>query len=343
MRNSSRLAILAALVMLISVSSPALLHASPTQSDYASVQNSKEAQIESIRNEEIRAVSTALSLRSPENRKAELYLRLSELYLEAYRADFLLEGRIQEKSLVKNPNAKLERGRSTDDLKYGIGSAEQILSLNVDHSKLDQVYYFLGYNYGEYGDAKKSAMYYRKLAKEFPNSQYASEGIRAVADEDFAKGNYSEAQAAYEKALEKTKEPAQQARIYHKLAWCYYRSRRTNDAVEAMKKAIEISKQGGEKLLSIREEGLRDLAIYYAESGRVDEAIQYFKDNAGGEDKLAKVLEKLGKEYERTGQTEKAIQVYDVLLKLGQQDESSFRVATKLIDLDLLKQNFDLA
>jgi tetratricopeptide (TPR) repeat protein len=334
----------AATLILISVansSAPAL--AAPSSASYASVSNSKESQIEAIRNEEIRAVKTALSLRSPENRKAELYLRLAELYLEAYRADFLLEGRLQEKALIKNPNARLERGRSTDDLKYGIGSAEQILNLNVDRSKLDQVYYFLGYNYGELGDTKKSITYYKKLSQEFPDSQYAAEGIRAVADEAFNNGDYKEAKVQYEKALKRTKDLSQQARILHKLAWCYYRSKRTSDALETMKRAIEISKQGGEKLLNIREEGLRDIAVYFAETGRVDEAIEYFKENAGGEDKLARVLEKLGKEYERTGQTEKAIQVYDVLLKLDQKDESSFRVAVKLIDLDLLKQKFDSA
>jgi tetratricopeptide (TPR) repeat protein len=330
-------------LMLFCISTTSIAHATLTSADYAAVGNTKEKQIEAIRNEEIRAVKTALSLRSPENRQAELYLRLAELYLEAYRADFLLEGRIQEKALAANSNARMEHTRSLDDLKYGIGSAEQILNLHVDSSKLDQVYYFLGYNYSEYGDTKKSAYYYKKLAKEFPNSPYASEGIRAIADDAFANGDYAEAQAQYEKALKKTNEPSQLARIYHKLAWCYYRSKRTNDAIDTMKKAIEISKQGGEKLFSIREEGLRDLAVYYAESGRVDEAIQYFKENAGGEDKLAKVLEKLGKEYERTGKTDKATEVYDALLKLDQKDESSFRVSAKLVDLELMKQNFDAA
>ncbi len=311
--------------------------------EYTSVQNSKEKQIEAIRNEEIHAVKSALSLRSVENRKAELYLRLSELYLEAYRADFLLEGRIQEKHLEKNPNAKLERGRSIDDLKNGIGAAEQILSLNVEHSKLDQVYYFLGYNYGELGDTKKSISYFKRLQKEFPNSQYAADGVRAIGDDAFQNGDYPEAQRQYETAIKNTKDPTQQARIYHKLAWCYYRSRRADEALQTMKKAIELAKQGGEKSLSVREEGLRDIAVYYAETSRVDEAIEYFRDNAGGNEKLSKVLEKLGKEYERTGKTEKAQQVYAALLKLNQKDDSSLRVAAKLVDLDLMKQNFDSA
>jgi tetratricopeptide (TPR) repeat protein len=330
-------------LVLLSLQLSSSAFAAQSPQAYTSVQQGKEHQIEAIRNEEIRAVKTALSLRSPENRKAELYLRLAELYLEAYRADFLLEGRLHEKALQTKPDARLERGRSLDDLKYGIGSAEQILPLKVDRTKLDQVYYFLGYNYGELGNTKKSNEYYKRLVKEFPNSQYAVVGLRATADEAFQKGDYTEARALYEQALTKTKDPSQQARIYHKLAWCYYRQKRTNDAIDSMKKAISISQGDQEKFLNIREEGLRDLAVYYAESGRVDEAIAYFQKNAGGVDKLAVVLEKLGKEYERTGQTEKAQQVYDVLLKLNQKDESSFRVATKLIDLDLIRSQFDSA
>ena len=253
---------------------------------------------------------------------------------------------MQDQALQKNPNAKFVRERSVDDLKNGIGAGEEILTLNVDPKKMDQVYYFLGYNYGEYGNTKKSLEYYKKL-QEYPNSPYVVEGYRAAGDDAFAKNNFKEAQVQYEQALKKTKEPTQQARFYHKLAWCYYREKRTNDAIESMKKAIEIAKGDNEKYLSIREEGLRDLAIYYAESGRVDEAIAYFKSNAGGgekgEEKLVKVLEKLGREYERTGQTDKAKKVYDALLQFHQNDESSFRVAVKLVDLDLMKQDFESA
>ncbi|MBS1958119.1 MAG: tetratricopeptide repeat protein [Bdellovibrionales bacterium] len=343
MTNRPLLAFAVGLSLLIGIGA----HARITNDEYASVQSPKEQQIEAIRLEEIKAVKTALSLRAPENRKAELYLRLAELYLEAYRADFLLEGRLHEGQLQTQPGAKLERGRSVDDLRFGIGSAEEILKLKVETNKLDKVYYFLGYNYGELGSEKKSLEYYRKLTKEFPDSIYAVEGMKAVADDEFRKQNFSEAKTLYEQALTRTKDPSQQARIYHKLAWCYYRLRRSADALEAMKKAIALAQTDKEKMLSIREEGLRDIAIFYAETGRVEEAIDYFKKNAGGgengEAKLIVTLEKLGKEYERTGQTDKAKQVYDVLLRYGKTDESSFRVAVKLIDLDLLRQNYDSA
>ena len=341
--NPSMLRLVLALIL---ISSPMWKNATGfaySQTEYGSVQNPKEKQIESIRLEEIRAVKTALALRSPENRKAELYMRLAELYLESYRADFLLEGRLQEKALQKNQNATLVRGRSIDDLKNGIGAAEAILTFNVESAKLDKVYYFLGYNYGELGQSEKSLGYYKKLAADYPDSVYAGEGLKAAGDEAFTHGQFDEARVQYEKALKKADDPSQQARLYHKLAWCYYRGKRTDQAIDSMKKAISIAKGNGEKLLNVKEEGLRDIAIYYAGTNRVDEAIDYFKDNAATPDKLVQALEKLGKEYERTGQTDNAKKVYGVLLEMDKKDESSFRVAAHLIDLELLKQNFQAA
>ena len=330
-------------LFLLLASSP--VFAAPGEREYRTVQTSKELKIEQLRNEEIRAVKTALGLRNPENRKVELYLRLAELYLEAYQADFLLEGRIHDKKLEKNPAARLERGRSKDDLRNGIGAAETILGFQKNSPKLDRILYFLGYNYAEYGDDEKSRTYYRRLIREFPSSGYATDALRAMADSAFQAGDFGEAEHIYEDALRKAEEPAQQARILHKLAWCYYREGKSEKAVATMKRAISVARSGGggEKLLSVREEGLRDLAIYYAETGKVEEALDYFKENAGEKDKLLKALEKLGKEYERTGQIDKAKLVYEVLLQTDPHDEASFRVAAKMVDLDLLKENFDVA
>jgi tetratricopeptide (TPR) repeat protein len=187
-------------------------------------------------------------------------------------------------------------------------------------------------------------IYYRRLAKEFPDSIYAAESARAVADEAYAGSDYAEAQKQYELAVRLGKDPAQLARIHQKLAWCYYRQRRNDRALESMKHAIELAKSsGGEKFLSIREEGLRDIAVFYAELGREQEAIDFFNDNAGGQDKLVKVLEKLGREFERKGETESAKKIFQVLLKADPRDESVFRVQARMIDLDISKAKFDAA
>lgn len=312
--------------------------------DYTSVQSPTERKVESIRNEEIKAIRTALGLRNPENRKAELYLRLAELYQEAYRADFLMEGRLQELELKRNPQAKFIKSRSVDDLKYSIGAAETILSLAIDSRKLDQVYFFLGYNYGELGNKKKSMEYYRKLAKQFPESFFASEAVRFIAEEAFQRSDYAEAQTHFEIALRRAKDKGQTARILHKLAWCHYRQKRSAQALEIMRRGIEIAKsEGGERLMSVREEGLRDIAIYYSELGRADEAIDYLRENAGGKEKLVRLLERLGREYERKGEVDSALKVYEVLLRTDQRDESEFRVSAKMIELDIMKARHERA
>jgi tetratricopeptide (TPR) repeat protein len=312
--------------------------------DYASVQTPIERKVEAIRNEEIKTIRVALGLRNPENRKAELFLRLAELYQEAYRADFLLEGRIQEKELKRDPGAKFVKSRSIESLKYSIGAAETILGLKIDPKKLDQVYFFLGYNYAELGDKSKGLDYYRKLSKQFPDSYFAAEAVRFLAEDAFSRSEYSEAQSYFELALKRAKDPGQTARILHKLAWCHYRQKRSVLALETMKRGIAIAKgEGGDKLMSVREEGLRDIAIYYSELGRASEAIDYFEDNAGGKDKLVKVLERLGREYERRGEVESATRVYEVLLKADERDESAFRVSAKMIELDVMRARFESA
>src|SRR4051812_27074512 len=59
----------------------------------------KEAQIRVLRDQEITQIRIALGRRLPKQRMADLYFRLAELYLEAYRMEFLLEGRAHEKRI----------------------------------------------------------------------------------------------------------------------------------------------------------------------------------------------------------------------------------------------------
>ncbi len=306
-----------------------------SNAEYSAVQTPQELQLESIRLQEVKAIKEALGLRSPQNRQAELYYRLAELYLESYRADFLVEGRVHDQKVQANPQARFERTRSRTDLQNGIDSARRVLGLNVEFKKLDKVYYFLAYNYGEIGDSAQSVYYYKQLVEKFPGSPFVAEGYRVLADDSFKRGEFDAALGYYEQALKRANDNTLQARILQRIAWCHYRKRNSEQAISSMKKAISLTKADDEKFFSVREEGLRDLAIFYAETGRVDEAIQYFEENAGGTDKLSKSLEKLGKEYERSGQEEKATRVYAALLKLNTQDDSQFRTQAKLIELDL--------
>src|SRR3989338_2591478 len=70
-----------------------------TPSDLKTIQTPQEIEIQNLREKEINQNKVALSRSQADSQRIELYHRLAELYLEAYRANFLLEGRLHQKRI----------------------------------------------------------------------------------------------------------------------------------------------------------------------------------------------------------------------------------------------------
>lgn len=310
-----------------------------------------EAELRKLRALEISQLRVTLGRRVPKNRQAELYFRLAELYLEGYRNEFLIEGRVHEKRLrAGDERSAIDRSRSRPFLLNGIRVCEQILALQFPYEKLDRVYYFLGYNYDELGNKASSLAYYKQLIERYPGSIYSAEAYRELGLSEFRANRFEQAKGYFESAIRiSAPDSIVLPGIYHKLAWTHYRMRDTAapetglqtiaTAIATMKRAIELALKDDERFLSIREEALRDMAIFMTETGRVDEAIRYFREVAGNKDYYPKTLANLGREFERTLQPKKAIQVYESLLKTNPDDAVTFQVTVKLVDLDLRAGN----
>ena len=329
-------------VLLAGIAHP--VYARPyADAEIRAVETGNEPKIRQIRDQEITQLRIALGRRSPANRRADLYFRLAEIYVEAYRTTFLLEGRVHEQRLANKQEDKfIDRSHSKPFLELAIKASRDVLNLKIPYDKLDQIYYFLGFSSAELGKRDHSLGYFDQLTRKFPNSPFAGEAYRELGDAAFGQGQYKKAQAYYEIALKKS--PAEVApRIHHKLAWSYYRVKQYDRAVATMREAIESSSRSGEKSLSLREEALRDMAVFMTETGKVDEAIAYFQSVAGDKNFYPKVLERLGKQYERNVEPVKATQVYESLLKTNPGTEAGFRVLVKLVDLDLRRSHYSEA
>ncbi|MEN9723491.1 MAG: hypothetical protein RJB38_1477 [Pseudomonadota bacterium] len=303
-----------------------------------------ERKIADIRRQEIEQLKITLSRRQPVARRADLYLRLAEVYIEAYRFEFLLEGRAHEQRLERGlPSKTIDRSRSKPYLLLAIQACQEILDFKIPYAQLDQVLYFLAYNYSELGDASKAESYYAALVKAHPQSVFAAEGWRELGEARFEARDYRGALPLFGKALERiarsSEMEGQKPRIRHRIAWCLYRLKQYDRAIVEMKEAISLSAKSGERFLSVKEEALRDLAVFMTESGNVDEAIVYFRSAAGDQSFYPRVLESLGRQYERNVEPQKATQVYESLLKTHPKDEAAFRVRVKLVDLDLRRGN----
>lgn len=311
------------------------LEARFTTSERQAVQTEKESQIQNIRDQEITQLRIALGRRLPSTRRADLYLRLAEIYLEAYRAEFLLEGRMQDRRFERGERpGVIDRSFSRPYAAKGIQSCQEILKLRIPYSRMDEVYYFLAFNYGEQGDKKNSANYYSRLVGAYPSSPFAVEAYRELGEDAFRKNDFRKARQYFEISINKNPKSDSVPRTRHKLAWTYYRLKQFNMAVNTLKLAIEQA-SGNEKFLNLKEEGLRDMALFMSEAGRVDEALEYFKDVAGSKEYYGATLERLGAQFERNLEMPKAVRVYESLLKTNPDDEAAFRVRVKLFELSL--------
>ncbi len=320
----------------------ALAGAAYSDSEIQDVVKGDESRVRQIRDQEIHQLQLALKRRIPQNRRADLYFRLAELYLEGYRQEFLLEGRAHEKRIEKGGRGTIDRSRSKPYLRVGVQACEQILKFGLSFPKIDQVYYFLGVNFSELGDSKKAMQAFSRLVSRYPKSEYAAEAYRELGEDAFSRKNYRQALGFLESAATRAR-PENLPRILHKLAWSYFRTKQYARALESMKSAITKLSAAGEKMISLKEEALRDIAVFFTEAGRVNEALAYFEAVAGDKDFYAKALEKLGKQYERSKDPKRATEVYEAILKTRPEDDAAFRVLAKLVETDLQRKQYTAA
>ncbi len=319
-----------------------------TEQEARAVMTADEQKIRELRDQEVEELRLALSRRQPEARRADLYLRLAEIHIEAYRFEFLVEGRIHDQRLEKGIAArKIDRSRSMPYLRLAIEACQKIIDFGIPYERMDQVLYFLAYNHAELGDENRSRDYYQQLVRRYSSSSYAVEALRELGEAAFRSRDYRTALPYFEQVLARAAQSpgfqVQLPRVRHRIAWCLYRLRQYDKAVYQMKEAIRLAGMGGERLFSIREEALRDLALFMTESGNVPDAIQYFRKVVGDQKFYPRVLESLGRQYERNVEPEKATQVYESLLETHPDDEAAFRVRVKLVDLDLRRGRYSSA
>ncbi len=312
-----------------------------------SIESDREKQIRELREAEVNQIRITLGRRIPKNRKAELYFRLAESYLEGYHATFLLEGRVHEARLKSGRATQgINRDQSHVFLKKGIAACEELKRLRIPYGQMDRVYYFMAFNYEELGQTKKSQYYYQLLIKNYPQSAFAVEGYREFGNAAYAKNRFRDAVRYYEAALhseKRLKEIGILPEVLYRLSWAYYRIKQYDRAVDTMKRSVVESKNQKDRLVSIYEESLQALAIFLTETGRVKDALAYFEEVAGDSKYFVATLRKLGEQYERNAKTAKAIEVYETILRTHPEDDEAFIVSVKLIEFALKEGKYDKA
>ncbi|WP_372654586.1 tetratricopeptide repeat protein [Halobacteriovorax sp.] len=210
----------------------------------------------------------------------DLLLRMAELLLEKAR----LVKELENSRYVKLPaeqRQKIDRNKffssSNNYFIQAQKTCQLILKKFPKFSGKSDVYYIMAYNAKEFQQDKKAQTYFSRSVKSSKKTSFTSTRSKiALAEIYFNQGQYKKAIPLYENAFRNKRF---RDKWYTKdsvnLAWSYYRSGREKRAISLMREAYKLSKNS--KYIDMSFSIERDLAYFYTDSGRVDQAVKFYK------------------------------------------------------------------
>ncbi len=257
------------------------------------------------------------------DQKAEMMLRLADLYFQQGRFLYLKEMATFDVAYDKCFNTE---GCDTDKLKAdnagsrewqekSIRLYENILTNYPRYARADQATFFLGSALQDVGRREDSVEAFKKLVKLYQDSSYVPDAYVLIGEYYFETNNAYAALRAYLKATSFTASEKYPFAMY-KLAWCYYNVGDYTSAIDTMKTVVSYG-QGmtaeQKKGVNLEDEALKDLVRFFADAGAMNDAYEYFT-KLGKKDLIQAMLARLATTYYEQGKFDQAIETYRRLI-----------------------------
>jgi len=269
--------------------------------------------------------------------RPQLGRRLAEAYVELEAAAFRdkTEAEIKRDGFKKsNPQAagqqQTQANQADAVMKAARKKAIDYYTLIVNdyptYGQLDEVLYYLAYEYEQASDLKNARSVYYDLIKKRPDSKYIPNAYLAFGELFFneAQGDPSKWDLAAQAYSEVIKYPAPQNKVYgyawYKLAYVFWNKGELDKSLNAFKKTIEFGVvhnqlPGAAKLA---DSARRDVIPVYALKGDPAQAYNFLHnisgDQQGSNEKTYKMMDDLGNNYLDTGHYPEAILLYKDLM-----------------------------
>ena len=262
--------------------------------------------------------------------------RLAEDYVElesaATRDKTLAE--IDRDSLKKtNPSAAGQKQTSANQAGQVANAArtkaEQYYGLikneYPNYPQLDEVLYYLAYEYEQAQDFTTARKIYYELIQKRPDSKYIPNAYLAFGELFFneAQGDPSKWDTAAKAYVEVIKYPPPNNKVYgyawYKLAYVFWNTGDFDKALNAFKKTIDYGTQFSQlpNASKLADSARRDIVPVYALRGDPGAAYNFFHNISGdtqGSDKTYRMMDDLGQNYLDTGHYPEAIALYKDLI-----------------------------
>jgi tetratricopeptide (TPR) repeat protein len=194
------------------------------------------------------------------------------------------------------------------------------------HPLLDEVLYYLAYEYEQAGDAKNARAVYYELIQKAPTSKYVPNAYLAFGELFFneAQGDPSKWDLAAQAYTEVVKYPAPANKAlgyaWYKLAYVFWNKGELDKSLNAFKKTIDfgVGNPGLPGASKLADSARRDVIPVYALKGDPEKAYAFMHgmsgDPPGTNDKTFRMLDDLGNNYIDTGHYPEGIVVYKDLI-----------------------------
>jgi tetratricopeptide (TPR) repeat protein len=276
--------------------------------------------------------------------RQQLVRRLAEGYVELESA----ANRDMIESQIAADDAKKKKQRNTyNKAKSEEGKAKKILDASrqkaisyykvmkndyPDYSKLDEVLYYLAYEYEQAGDLDNARKVYLELIEKAPKSQYVPNAYLAFGELFFNEAaadpsKWALAATAYQKVIEY---PPPKNTVFgyarYKLAYVHWNSEEYGEAIEEFKEVIDHGNKfpKDNNAAQLQKAARRDLVPVYAVAGDPKKAFNFFKplsgDTGGTNEKTLDMLNELGLAYMDTGHYAQGIVLYEDLMSRDKGD-----------------------
>lgn len=287
----------------------------------------REARLASI--EQLKKIIKETSADASPETKAEMLLRLSDLYFEEGRDLYLEEMRICQEEQEKcfntpgcNPESVICNNAGSKEWQdKSIKLYRQILANYPQFQRADEATFYLGQALNDTGLPDDANAEFTRLVKVYPDSKFVPDAYVLIGEYWFERDQAFKALNAYQKAAT-YKEHEKYAFAMYKLAWCQYNIQEYDKAIDTMKAVVSYAPQDGtnaKRNIQLQDEALKDLVRFFADAGDMDEAIAYFT-KLGKKDMIRDLLKRLASTYVEQGKFENAVQMYRRLISENPQD-----------------------
>lgn len=212
--------------------------------------------------------------------RPDLMLRMGQILLEKGR---LLKDLENQKFLEipTEERAKINKDEMFKESRRYFDQAQKtvliLLKKTPRFEDRADAYYILAYNAKELKQDEQSKKFFQKAMDESRSGSVVADKSRiALAEIYFNSGSFDKSMSLYEIAL-KNKRDKWWTKDAFNLAWSYFKMGKYDKAINTMNESYELSKNS--KFIDMTRGIERDLAFFYTEAGRTDEAISFYKKN----------------------------------------------------------------